>query len=118
MGDISSSVPLFITKFRAATAGKAPKARSLPGFCRIESGGGSGGKPLMWPPLWGPCLPKIGHGGPEITSIIFFDKGIHSSVLFIVMSIYHQFLYLVEHNSKNSKYILTIMAISVMEFQV
>jgi hypothetical protein len=20
--------------------------------------------PLMWPPLWGPCLPKIGRGGP------------------------------------------------------
>jgi hypothetical protein len=56
----------------------------LPGFCRIESGGGSGGKPLMWPPLWGPCLPKIGHGSPEITFIIFFDKGIHSSVLFII----------------------------------
>jgi hypothetical protein len=33
---------------RAATAGKAS----------------GGGKPLMWPPLWRPCMPKIGRGGP------------------------------------------------------
>ena len=50
---------------RAATAGKASKA--LPESCRIESGGSSssGGMLLMRLPLWRPCLPKIGHGGPD-----------------------------------------------------
>ena len=44
-----------ITYSRAGTAGKA-----LPGFCRIESEGSSSGMPLMWPPLWRPCLQNIG----------------------------------------------------------
>ena len=46
---------LRITYSRAGTAGKA-----LPGFCRIESEGSSGGTLLMWPPLWRPCLQNIG----------------------------------------------------------
>ena len=46
---------------RGATPTKAPKAWALPKFCRIEGGGGT---PLMWPPVWGPCLPKFGRGAP------------------------------------------------------
>ena len=55
----------FSLKVRGATPTKAPKAWALSKFCRIEGGGGSGGTPLMWPPLWGPCLPKFGRGAPE-----------------------------------------------------
>ena len=42
--------------FRVAMAGKGPKA----------GGGNNGGRPLMCPPQWRPCLPKIGLGGPAL----------------------------------------------------
>ena len=54
---------------RVATAGKAPKAQAFPGFCRTENGNASGSTPLMCPSLWRPCLPKIGHGGPDYCDI-------------------------------------------------
>jgi hypothetical protein len=38
---------------------------SLGWILRIENGGGSVDAPVMWPPLWHPCLPKIYLGGPE-----------------------------------------------------
>jgi len=37
--------------FRAATGGKTGKTVVLPEFFGIVRGGGSGGKPLMWPLL-------------------------------------------------------------------
>ena len=46
--------------------GMASKALALLGFYKIESGGGSGVTPLICLPLKRPCLPKNGHGGPEI----------------------------------------------------
>ena len=51
---------------RAATGGKAAKAWSLAGFWEIENGGGSGGVPVKWPPVWQPYLPKIYRGGPVV----------------------------------------------------
>ena len=61
----SGGLPPFSTAVRyvrAAMIGKPPKGLglALPGLCRIESGGSSGGTPLMWQP----CLLKIGRGGP------------------------------------------------------
>ena len=66
MSGTNKKVSLCSLICRAATAGKAPKAQALPGFCRIESGCSSGGKPLIWPPLQPPCLPKIGRGSPDL----------------------------------------------------
>ena len=50
-----------------ATGGKTIKTKVLPRFCKTEKGGGSGSgsAPLMWPPLWQSCLPKICRGGPD-----------------------------------------------------
>ena len=48
---------------RAATRGKTYKTSILSGFCAIERGGGSGGMPVMWQPLWRSCLPEIYRGG-------------------------------------------------------
>ena len=50
---------------RAAKAGKAGKAKALPRFCRIESGGRNSSTPLMWP-----CLPKSGSGSPAGGSVV------------------------------------------------
>ena len=68
----SSIVIWQLALFRAAMTGKATEAQVLPGFCRIESGDG---RQLMWPPLWQPCLPKIGCGGPVVDdkSMTFFS---------------------------------------------
>ena len=44
---------------------QGPQGLGLPGFCRIESGGNSGGMSLMLQPVCRPCLPKIGCGGPD-----------------------------------------------------
>ena len=56
--------PYIVRIIRAATGGKAAKSWSLARFSELESGGGSGGAPVKWPPLWLPWLPKIYHGGP------------------------------------------------------
>ena len=41
--------------------GKTAKIEVLPAFCEIEPSGGSNGRPVMWPPQWRSCLPKICH---------------------------------------------------------
>ena len=46
----------------------ARSPRPMPGFCKMESGGGSGSMQMMW---W-PCLPKIGRGGSD-TDIKFMN---------------------------------------------
>ena len=48
--------------YRAATGGKAAKTEVLSGFCKVEHGRGSGGAPVMCPPLWRSCLPEICNG--------------------------------------------------------
>ena len=47
-----------------ATRDKTSKTMVLPGFFKIECGGGNGGTTVMWLSLWRSCLPKIYHGGP------------------------------------------------------
>jgi hypothetical protein len=65
---------------RAATGGKTPKTKVLPGFCRIEGAGGSGGTLVMWPLMWRSCLPKIGRIGPGGNDILTF---LHKCLLFM-----------------------------------
>jgi hypothetical protein len=58
---------------------RPPKTKALPGFCRIESGGGSGGMPMMWPALW-PCLPKIGRGDPDLPTTMVSVSTVQLSI--------------------------------------
>ena len=48
----SITTSFYITHIRAATRGKTGKTVVLPGFCEMESGGGSGGTSVIWLPLW------------------------------------------------------------------
>ena len=50
--------------------GKAGKAAALPGFFKIEYGGGIPGLAAAVLVVWLPLLPKIYHGGPVPYHII------------------------------------------------
>jgi hypothetical protein len=70
----------------------------LPGFCRIESS--SGGMLLMWTPLWRPCLPKIGHGGPEVNRICV----VQYQIFFITTQNYVRGYQKFAHGKKSQKW--------------
>jgi hypothetical protein len=72
MNNLASSLSLFVQRameVRAAMAGKAPQGLGIAWFLlnrkqRRQLTQHWHWLPLMSLPLWGPCLPKIGHGGP------------------------------------------------------